>query len=539
MASRNDPSKVPSTTSFAYDVMLPRWKKIDTVLGGTEAMRAAGKAFTPQHPAESDDAFLERLHRNVLFNMTEITLDFLVGEPFSDPVEKSEDLPEELMPLLDDVDLQGNNIDVFARNWFRNGVAKGFGAVLVEFPRTNEMPDRTVADDLREMVRPYWVQIPPENIIFASATKVDGREVLTHVRLREEVVEQVGFAEVSQVRIRVFDLVDAGQPVAIPSQLLNNGLQDVDVSTVDDSGVAIVAFTQAKVQVSIYKEDVTKQEDSEERWVLEDVFFMDINRIPLAVFYAERDGLLLAKPPLLDLADLNIAHWQSSSDQIMVLTVARFPILASSGSIDDQKVTVGPHNWLNVKDPQGRWYYVEHTGASIESGRKDLADREAQMSEYGAQFLKRRPGNMTATQRALDSSEATSPLQDMAMRFNDAMNVAWEFNMLWLRRAELENGSISVSTDFGDEGALQSDLAELGNARRNRDLSRPKYLSELERRGVLADDFDQESNDAELEEERNEFSDGAARSDIDTQGGEQPPEVPEPPDDPVGGGDGG
>ncbi len=528
MAKKSDPSRIPSTTSMAYDKMLPRWNKMASVLGGTETMREAGAEFLPQHEKETDQAWRERLGRNTLFNMLQITLDSLVGRPFSDPVEVSDDVPDDMKLLLEDVDLQGNNIDVFGREWFRDGMSNGFAGVLVEFPRTNITPDRTLEDDIREGVRPYWVAIPSENVIFANANIIDGHEILTHIRFREEIVEQEGFAEVSRTRIRVLDLIDAGMPTRLPTGFVPFGLRGVE-TIVENDGMTTMAFDKSRVQVSIYREDLKADEDSEDRWVLDEVFFMEIGVIPFAVFYAERDGLMLAKPPLLDLADLNISWWQSASDQRMVLTVARFPILASSGEIDEDKITVGPSAWLNVKDPNGSWYYVEHSGAAIEAGREDMASLVEQMAEYGAQFLKRQPGDMTATARALDSAEATSPLQDMSIRFNDTLNVAWGFSAMWLGRDSSDIGSLGVATDFGPEEINSSDVAELGQARRGRDLSRPKYLAELQRRGTLGDDFDADENEKELEDERAEFADGVANLDIDPAGGDDPPDPGAPP----------
>ena len=48
----------PATTSDAYDRMMPMWQKVEDLLGGTEAMRAAGDRHLPRHPEETDDAYL-------------------------------------------------------------------------------------------------------------------------------------------------------------------------------------------------------------------------------------------------------------------------------------------------------------------------------------------------------------------------------------------------------------------------------------------------------------------------------------------------
>src|SRR5690606_14578341 len=114
---------------------------------------------------------------------------------------------------------------------------------------------------------------------------------------------------------------------------------------------------------------------------------------------------------------------------------SRFPILACSGASgeDSDPVVVGPNKVLYNPDPQGRFYYVEHTGQAIAAGRTDLQDLEQQMASYGAEFLKRRPGNQTATARALDSAEASSDLQAMVGLFEDAVAHALDITADWMR----------------------------------------------------------------------------------------------------------
>ena len=132
----NHPNKKPTVASpsSAYLRMAPRWRMIDVLLGGTEAMRAAGKEFLPQYDNESDKNYQSRLQRATLLNMTEQTLDTLAGKPFREAIVLDEDVPTQIEDLAEDVDMQGNNLQVFARSWFREAWAKGFSHVLVEHP---------------------------------------------------------------------------------------------------------------------------------------------------------------------------------------------------------------------------------------------------------------------------------------------------------------------------------------------------------------------------------------------------------------------
>ena len=477
-------SNSPATPSSAYNFMAPVWDKIETVLGGTKAMRLAGQTYLHQHTAEKDDTYRERLDCSTLLNMAELTLNSWVGRPFSSPVKIGTDVPEEVSTLFDDIDLQGNQISVFARNWMREGLAKAFAHVLVDFP--SDSPGLvSLADDQKANRRPYWIFIKPENLIAASASVINGREVLTHVRIREQTVVRNGFEETIVNRIRQFDRNDAG-----------------------------VFFVLWEFQKNV---------KGQESWVpIQSPTLLDIDEIPIVTYYSDRQSLMLGKPPLEDLVDLNISHWQSNSDQRNILTVARFPILAVSGVTDDENKTViiGPRRTLTTPDPSGRWYYVEHQGNAIAAGRQDIADLEEKMGHYGAEFLTKRPGSTTATARALDSAEATSSLQDAVVRFNDALNQALVLTGKWI--GEDKPGQILINTEFGLPNEDQSDYDALKTARAGRDISRKTYLHELQRRGTLADDFDPE---ADLEELQSEELLGAPtdKMPIDQQAQDEPP----------------
>lgn len=466
----------PSSTSSAFDAMFPKWELINTLLGGTEGMRAASDVYLPRHAEETNDGYEERLNAAVLLNLLDQTLNTLVGKPFKEGLKIGEDVPERIVnDVLPDVDLQGNSMEIFCRNWFEEGLAKAFSHVLIDFPRPTPREDgkpRTIADDTKEKLRPYWVHIKPESVIFAKSTVINGAEVLTHVRIMEEIIEMDGFVEKIEQRIRVLE------PGA----------------------------------VTIYR---PIEEKGKTKWIFEDSWTTQLPYIPLVTFYANKKGLMYGKPPLLDLAHLNVAHWQSSSDQRHILTVSRFPILACSGASeeDSSPIVVGPNKVLYNPDPSGRFYYVEHTGSAISAGREDLKDLEEQMSSYGAEFLKHKPGGETATARALDSSESSSDLASMVIVFEDAVAQALDITAEWLR-LNVPGGTIELTKEF-DLGAEDAPgLDTLTKARAARDISRKTYLEALRQRDILPEDFDPELNEEELLEETTNLL-GEAQANLD------------------------
>jgi hypothetical protein len=485
MPEKPDP-KDPSNISSAYQAMSPRWEILNAVLGGTESMRAAGAKYLPKHEAEKDQDWQARRDATTLYNGLEMILDSLSSKPFAEPIQLQDDVPEKIKEMCEDIDLQGNNLDVFAYNWFREGVGKGFCHILVDFPRVDKVkPDgqpRTAADDLQENLRPYCCRVCPENVIAATYEVVNGVETLTQVRIVEAVVEQDGFLEVHKTQIRVLEIG----------------------------------------KVTIYEK---KEVNGKVTWVQLDQYETSLDFIPFITFYAEREDFMVAKPPLMDIAYLNITHWQSTSDQRNILTVGRFPMLAVNGMSDEEaKIVVGPRQFLRTSEPQGKFYYVEPTGAAISAGREDLLDLEEKMFSQGTEFLKEKPGGQTATARALDSAEAISPLQVMALSFKDSVELALDYMAKWLK---LETGgSVKITTEFGANESTQQDLTTLDNARGRKDISRKAYLEELQRRGIVNEEFDAEEDQAQLEEEALTLN-GGAGFDLDPNAGD-----PTNPDDP-------
>lgn len=461
----NDP-KSPETTSSSYDQQAAGWAKTQTVLDGTDAMRAAGQKYLPMHAKEAAKLYQERLSRCTLLNRTRMTLSSWVGRPFSKPL-LFEKVPPAIEGLFTDIDRLGNDVQVFCRNWFSDGLAKAFSHVLVEYPKlgAGQLPGgaRSLADDREDGARPHWIHLRPEQVFFADSVVENGVERLREVRIMEEIYGRDGFAETCQPQIR---------------RMFVDG--------------------KSMVQVEIYR--LRDPKHPEKRvWVRAENYPIDIPQIPLVTFYADRTGFMMGTSPLKDLVDLNIAHWQSTSEQRAILTVTRFPILVASGmGAADKELVVGPNLMIRLTDPKARVTYVEHSGNSIDAGRQDLEDLDAEMLSYGAEFLQRRP-NPTATGRLLDSAEATSPLQDAALRFGHAVNQALEMTALWMNLDSW--GTAKVHTKFSGVGADAAQLTALKDARQMKDISREAYLAELVRREVLGEDFDAEKDAQLLEDE--------------------------------------
>ena len=108
-----------------------------------------------------------------------------------------------------------------------------------------------------------------------------------------------------------------------------------------------------------------------------------------------------ATPPLMDLAWMNLAHWQSYSDQRSILRFVRIALLFVAGLDDEEMekpITIGANRTFRSKNPNAKMEYVEHTGKGVEAGQEDLNKIEGRMQTLGLRPYTSRPGTVTATE---------------------------------------------------------------------------------------------------------------------------------------------
>jgi hypothetical protein len=441
-----------------YERMRPDWEVIRDLLGGTKAMRAARERHLPQEPAESADAYNSRLARSVLFNGFKRTVKQLTGKPFSNELQLGDDVPAEIVEWGEDIDRQGQHIHLFCREWFMDSLAMGHSHVLVDFPRTTG--PMTLADQRARNIRPYWVHVKAENLIGWRSVRINGVDVLTQVRIRETVVEEVGmFAEREIVQVRVI----------------------------------YPTFWQ------IWRDAGNGD------WIVADSGPNTLGVIPLVTMYAGRCGFMASTPPLLDLAHLNLQHWRSSSDQEHILHVARVPVLFGKNLADRQqdgntqplpKFTIGP-NQIIFGPENSDLKYVEHAGQAIGAGRQAILDTEDRMVVMGLEMEVRRP-NVTATEKVINTEESDSELHAIVGSAEDAIEWALGFTAQWAS-IRTGGGSATLTKDFGISMREAAEIGDLLKMRIAREITRERFYTELQRRGFFSDDLDIEAEVEEIE----------------------------------------
>ena len=485
-----------------YNAMRPFWQQIQDIRGGTAPMRDAGKLYMPQEPAEGETAFFNRLSRSVFTNFYKKAVDVLVGRPLKDPVVLGEDVPHDIEELMDNVDLLGNDLTVFARKVLQATIDDGATHIIVDFPPTDEitgdMPDGslTLQQESRFGIRPYSIHVKSLDAIgWKFEVAASGEKILTQFRYLEFVKRadpENPFAQITVKRVRVHE----------------PGL----VNVWEDVGEA----------------------GKEADWVVVETHLTSLDFIPIVTVYANRVGFLVGSPTLLDFSYLNIAHWQSDSDQRNIVHVARVPILFGTGlgmgEEGQAAFTLEVGMSTMTKGPKGSTLaYIEHTGAGVQAGQGDLDNLVQRMEAIASGFLVVRPTGQqpTATGKLIDNVENESDLGLVARELESALENMLDLFGVWMNKGEDAGGTVTVFKDFGVTLGASADLDLLQKDRAAGDISQETYWAEQKRRGILSDDFDPEQErelldaegprdselDASLEGESNAAGDQTGEAD--------------------------
>ena len=446
----------PSITLPAVDAMRAYWAVISPLMGGTMAMRSAGKALLPQYPAEDDEAYKERLRLSTLLPAYSETVGNMTSRVFAEPLQVGDDVPEAIVEMTRDIDHAGNDLNSWAVGFFSEGLSHGLCHAVVDHPSTNGIRNR--AEEQAAGVRPYVVMVKPEQVL-GWRSKNGVLTMVRYLEVFEEADGAFGTKCIEQIR------------VLVPGAWL-----------------------------------IYRKSDKTGEWSIHDQGETSLSVIPWVTFYTGRTGFMTAKPPLIELAHLNVKHWQSQSDQDNILHVIRVPILVRIGiqtQYDNQGKVVPPEfkvgtGQLTDLPRDCDLKYVEHTGQAVESGRTALQDLINEMRMAGAKLLTPdKTATKTATQAEEEAAQELSPLARMAHHFADCLAQLLQFMADY--RGLGEGGTVEMRGNFDVDYMPEVSLPTLVSMANAGMISKETLFTEMQRRGVISDEYDWEEELAKIE----------------------------------------
>jgi hypothetical protein len=210
-----------------------------------------------------------------------------------------------------------------------------------------------------------------------------------------------------------------------------------------------------------------------------------LSYIPLAPVYINRTGFMQAEPPLEDLADLNVAHWQMQSDLRNINHVACVPILVMTGWGEDDKIEIGASSAIRTANPDASVSYCEHTGTAITTSKDLIKEIEFQLQTQGLQLMVPQPGGKTATGEVHDDEKENSPLAMMARSLEDALEAGLGFMADFAGIGKDKGGSLVVNKDFGLSAVATANAPQIIASYNAGLIDRETAITELQRLEVL------------------------------------------------------
>ena len=417
----------------AYVNMEPHWLLIEALLQGTYGIRKGHRKYLPQEPRELDEAYDNRLMRSTLAPYYVRLERMLAGMLTRKPV-RLEDVSDVVTEQLFDVDLQGNDLNVWTYETARKCIRYGHVGVLVDAPKAGDNG------------RPYWVAVTPRDILGWRSEVKDGKQQLTQLRLIEEITVADGLygeKQVQQVRV------------------LTPGAFEIH------------------------------QKDDKGDFRLIDEGRTSLSEIPFAVAYSNRVGVLESRPPLSDIAELNLKAYQVQSDLDNQLHISAVPMLAIYGFPQSaEEISAGPGEAMALPE-SARAEYIEPGGNSYNAQFQRLDQIAGQINELGlAAVLGQKLSAETAEAKKIDRSQGDSTMMVIAQQMQDLIDNCLSFHAQYMQQSQV--GSSFINRDFLAQRLEPQEIQSLLQLYTAGTITQETLLNQLSAGEVLGDEFDVE-----------------------------------------------
>lgn len=456
----------------AYGKMAPKWQRCRDASDGRDALLERATQYIPRLKEQEQNAYDTYAFRATYFNATWRTIAGLTGLLFQKTPHV--EVPSAVEPYLEDIDMAGEPLHVFAQECAVECMTVGRVGVMIDFPSVKtEGEIITVRRAEQAGLRPIMTRYTAESIINWRAARINNQHKLTMVVLREEakVAGADEFEEKTEPRWRVLDLV------------LLEGAQ---------------AYRQR-----VFKHDEKTGRDIllEERFPLRNGKYLD--EIPFIILGVDTCSHEVAEPPLIDLVDLNLAHYRVSADYEhgCHFTGLPTPWIAGYQPTDStQKMYIGSSAAWGFQDPQTKVGFLEFTGQGMQTLERNLERKEQQMARLGARLLAQEAKvQETATVAMLQQNGETSILSSIAQVLSLGLTRALSIFSAWAgQESKVE---FEINREFFPASMTPQMLHELVASWQAGAISKQTLFDQLQKAEIISEAIDFEEEQGRTDQE--------------------------------------
>lgn len=451
------------TTNPDYDMLSPKWARCSDCVDGQDAIRAKREAYLPKLTDEDEKSYIARLKRSDFFNGTWRTIAGLAGMAFRSP--PTIEVPTAIEPLLLDVNLAGMSITKLAKGLVEDMLEYGQFGLMVDHPSMPESVTPITQSAAERMgLRPTIQYYEIESVINWRYSSMNNSWQLVLVVLQEMAdVAADQFGHECEARYRVLDLVPNAQNATTYRQR---------VFRINDKG--------------------------EDEQVGSDVFPMvggkTMSYIPFRLIGE------MEEPPLIDLVDANIAHYQVNADYRHGLHFTGLPTAVVSGYQKDttEKLYIGSTTAWVFPDPQAKASFLEFTGQGLSELREALKSIERRMAVLGARMIadeSHAVETLGATQ--IKRAGENSILSAIVIEVGDALE--WALGVFAQWAGATGPVRFEINRDFNPAGLDAQQLTALIGAVQAGKLSDSEFFDLMQRNDVIEATKTFEEHQAEVD----------------------------------------
>ena len=450
-------SDSPFTRTRAVMDMVKGWEIMKAVTNGTEYLRDNSEAFLPLEPREDYTAYLSRVNRAVFSPYTQRLIRAATGLIMRKPITLIGDSYWTDV-FAKDVDGCGSDLDEYARRVLICSLTYGQSHILVDYPAPTGA--LSLAEERAQNRRPYWIEIDPTNIYGWRLDREVNYGSLIQVRIAEKAVVPSGeFGE------QVFDQVRVIEPGKF--SIYRKVSPKKDLINLEDSSYA----------------GNFDGPENEKNYELVDSGEFSLGEVPLVSVYSGKTDTLTSKPPLLDIAYLNLAHFQRQADLIHSLHVASQPMLVLEGWDDQTKDTVISVNYAMATQPGNKVYYVEPASSAFEAQTNEIQELQTQMATLGISTLSQQKFVAeSADARRLDRVDTNSMLSMVSLELEQKLQKVFNLSANYLG---IEPPEVKISRDFDIERLIGQDITALTSLFDQKVIDREEFRDILVQGEVL------------------------------------------------------
>jgi len=396
-----------SGTHPEYTYWQRSWETIRDCMIGEYEIKEKGTKYLPQLPGHSDEDYRGYLSRAYFYNMTSRTVNGLVGTIFRrEP--KVHGLDPSLNEVIKKVTKSNASVESFAKEIAQEIFTVGRYGVLLDM------------DDAGKGT-PFFAGYVAENILDWTVSDIDGRFELTRVVLREVSSEDADSNKADQSVLKTsVGTSTTEQTVGSKTFTSNYRILSLDNDRVYRQYIFRDATTVPSIDDTKSGEQVTPTKRG-----------VPFNFIPFMFFGPLSNLPSIDKSPILDIALMNISHYQSSA----MLEHGRFftamPVYHINVANQEESkgaYTVGPSvvwEWSGDKAPG----VIEYNGQGLKFLESALDMKEQHISALGGRMLGVRSSAVAESDNLIKLKEKNE--QSLLLNASTVINIGLSELLKW------------------------------------------------------------------------------------------------------------